>query len=190
MSEHNDVYTVAGTDLRQFVADWLTEIENADPEAHPIVTAVDEAEPDDRAFMGAATLMQFIGPRVWGGAGTHEELLLYAALAIYQEEGRDLPWDGYAAYVQRAFQYLHQLGEVEAARRLRAEVVNEATRPRDDTDEWRMKMLTNSMGNDPARMAAHDREMARGQHRTLRAAAALDPAGADDPWEMLTEAPE
>lgn len=97
---------------------------------------------------------------------------------MYQEAGfpgadRAI-WNDEEAHVRRAFAYFHELGEQEAARRLRADVIRRSVRQRPPEFE---KMLRRSLGNDPARIAAHDREMASIDSRSFRAAALLDPDG-------------
>jgi len=130
------VYVVAGRDLRRFVAARLDQVQTADPTQHPIVSAVaEETDPKEQAFLGGAALMSFIGPRAWGEAGSDEELLLFAVLAVYTMRD-DEPWEGYESRVQRAFEFMHEIGEVEAARRLRQEIVD-----KDKDDE--LQAITN-----------------------------------------------
>jgi len=65
---------------------------------------------------------------------TPEELPLFAVMAVYQDA--DFPgadqtgWDGEEAHVRRAFAYFHELGEQEAARRLRVDVIRRSMRQR------------------------------------------------------------
>jgi len=123
-------------------------------------------------------LFSNIGPRATEPTAMREELLLFAVMAVYQDAGfpgadRTL-WDGEEAHVRRAFAYFHKIGEREAARRLRADVIRRSLRERPRELE---EMLRRSMNNDPARVAAHDREMASIDSRSFRAAELLDPDG-------------
>jgi hypothetical protein len=176
------VYVVAGRDLRRFVAVWLDQVQTADSTQHPIVSAVaEEPDPKQQAFYGGVALMSFIGPRVWGEAGSDEELLLFAVLAVYGLRD-DVPWEGYESRVQRAFEFMHEIGEIEAARRLRQEIVD-----KDKDEEWQTitNLLRGTSHKDPAEIAVHEQEMAKATRRDLRAAAVLDPDGATTFWETL-----
>jgi len=127
---------------------------------------------------GAHYLFANIGPRATEPTATPEELLLFAVMAVYQDTGFPgadrTVWTGEEAHVNRAFAYFYEIGEREAARRLRADVIRCSPRERPRSLE---EMLRRSMNNDPARVAAHDREMASIDSRSFRAAELLDPDG-------------
>lgn len=99
-------------------------------------------------------------------------------MAIYQDAGFPgadrTVWLGEDAHVGRAFSHFHELGEREAAHRLRADVIRRSMRQRPPELE---EMLRRSMHNDPARIAAHDRDMASIEARNFRAAELPDPGG-------------
>lgn len=97
-------------------------------------------------------------------------------MAVYQDAGFPSAdrtvWDGEETHVRRAFTYFDEIGEKEAARRLRADVIRRSVRQRPPEFE---EMLRRSMGHDPARIAAHDQDMAAIDSRSFRAAKLLDP---------------
>ncbi|KOU41470.1 hypothetical protein ADK55_28710 [Streptomyces sp. WM4235] len=126
--------------------------------------------------------MENIAPRVWGDLGSTEELLLFAVVASYAQDFPEAPWDGCAGYVQRAFEHVGEIGEREAARRIVDRIREKDVRKRDDADRIATQLRNRSLGNDPGRIAAHEREMAKASHRSLRAAKALDPQVVVSPW--------
>ncbi|MER5647301.1 hypothetical protein [Streptosporangium sp. NPDC002524] len=182
MDMDEELYTVAGKNLRPFVERYLEELDKADPIAWPMVELIrnPETSEEDLSFFGPVWVAQPVNTRTWGHAGSNEEILLFAVLASFS--ARDLPWGGSEDHMRKAFEHMRQIGEVEAARRLRAEVVTEATRERDRGDEMRNILLNESLRHDPGKLAAHDQEIAKNATRTLRAAAALDPDGGTDLW--------
>lgn len=182
-----ELYTVAGKQFTGFVVCWLNELEQRVAVSEPAMLreAAQAADPVERAYYGAAFLMQNIAPQVLGDAGSDEELLLFAVIANYHNARRAQDWQDCSAYVRDAFCYLHETGEREAARRLRQQVWDRATHATDDRAHRVLRIMHRAMGDDPARMAAHDRSLARYSHRALRAASLLDPAGAEDPWRLL-----
>jgi hypothetical protein len=143
----------------------------------------------DRYEYGAHYLMANIGPRATLPTATPEELLLFAVMAVYQDAGFSgadrTVWDGEEAHVSRAFAYFHELGPQEAARRLRADLIRRSVRERSSVFD---ELLRRSLKNDPAQIAAHDREMASILSRSARAAELLDPDG-DFDSELLTASP-
>lgn len=174
-----DPYVIAGYDLRAFVTDWVSDLESGGGQVRGLLEHA-EADPQvgERYEYGAHYLFANIGPRATEPRASPEELLLFAVLAVYQDGGFPSAdrtvWDGEEAHVRRAFAFFHQLGEREAARRLRADVIRRSLRERPHELE---EMLRRSMGNDPARIAAHDRDMASIDSRSFRAAELLDPDG-------------
>lgn len=137
----------------------------------------------DRYFYGMAGLIALIGPRVWGEAGSREELLLFAALACYQErlgQHPDEAWPGSKAHVLRAFVHMRRIGEGAAANVLHRMVAQRATAyegTRRFDEEFRAD-------KSPAQRAAHEQVMADGDRRNLRAAKALDGTNGG-PWASM-----
>ncbi|MFJ3861546.1 hypothetical protein ACIPRL_35635 [Streptomyces sp. NPDC090085] len=178
----SDPYVVAGENLRSFVAEWLNELENPEPSRRLLLDHANNPSDPDRAFFGASYVMQGIAPRVWGDLGSAEELLLFAVLASYFQDFPEAPWDSCAGYVQRAFEHVAEIGEQEAARRLVDQIREKDVRKRDDADDIATQLRNRSLGHDPGRIAAHERELAKASHRSLRAARALDPQVVISPW--------
>lgn len=174
-----DPYLIAGVNLRAFVADWVTDLESGGGQTRGLLEHA-RADPQvgERYQYGAHYLFANIGPRATEPTATPEELLLFAVMAVYQDAGFPgadrAVWDGEAAHTARAFAYFQELGEREAARRLRADVIRRSLSQRPPELE---KMLRRSLANDPARMAAHDQLMSSIDSRSFRAAALLDPDG-------------
>ena len=183
----DDLYTVAGTDLSAFVADWLALVEaesqnytGALPGALPGL--LDDAVSQREGYQfGAMYLLSQVAPSVVGEKGSREQLLLYAVLATFQGArfpGVDLNhWEGVQVHVERAFTYMHQVGEAAAAQGLRASVA-EAAQPDDGSEnvlrEFKERYWSTRTAGD---RAAHEQLMAEGSMRDLRAATALDPEG-------------
>ncbi|GGP84391.1 hypothetical protein ACWDY7_33065 [Streptomyces calvus] len=177
-----DIYTVAGRNIRRLTAQWLSEIENPAPSRSTLLDYANHEDDPDRNFFGASYVMQNIAPRVWGEDGSDDELLLFAVIMSYGLARPEPEWKDCATYVKEAFEYVHGIGEKEAARRIRERVMREATRERDHADQMVEELRRSSLKNDPGRIAAHERELAKGNHRDLRAAKALDPDGEIDFW--------
>lgn len=174
-----DLYVIAGVNLRAFVADWISDLESGGGEMRGLLEhAQDDPQLPERYEYGTHYLFANIGPRATEPTATPEELLLFAVMAVYQDAGFPgadrAVWNGEEAHVRRAFAYFHELGEQEAARRLRADVIRRSLgEPPPELEE----MLRRSMSNDPPRIAAHDRDMASIDSRSFRAAELLDPDG-------------
>lgn len=172
-----DPFKVAGADLRPFVDDWVAHLESGGGQTRGLLKHAESApQINERYEYGARYMFANIGPRASMQSATQEELLLFAALAVYQDAGfpgadRTL-WEGEEIHVRRAFAYFHEVGEQEAARRLRADVIRRSLRERPRELKG---LLQNSMINDPAREASHDQEMASIDSRSFRAAELLDP---------------
>ncbi|MFE7092938.1 hypothetical protein [Streptomyces erythrochromogenes] len=174
-------FLVAGQDIGQFVARWLEEFDSPKEKSDSLLQHAEQAaDPQKQGFHGTAYVMSKIAPRVWGDQGSDDELLLFAVIAVYKQS-KPQGWAGVRAYTERAFAYMRKVGEVEAARRLRAEVAREAS----DEGVAAEKSFLRRMGIaplGPSAQAAHDQEMAQGSHRDLRAANALDPNGSTAGW--------
>ncbi|MFF8798125.1 hypothetical protein ACH4NR_32170 [Streptomyces globisporus] len=174
-------FVVAGRDLSAYVEEWIADLE--DPNDPLLIEARRDPSPRERVSYGASYVMKTIAPKVWGDQGGVQELLLFAVLATFP--ATELPdWEDCATYVERAFDHMHRIGEVEAARRLRAEVEAKASEEyaRERSDMYRA--LGRPLEADPARTAYWERELAKGNERSLRAAAVLDPEGNRAPWEQ------
>lgn len=177
-----DPYLIAGIPLGGFVSDWVADLESGGGETRGLLEhALSDPCLSDRYEYGAHYMFANIGPRASHPSATAEELLLFAVMAVYQDAGFPgadrTVWDGEQAHLRRAFDHFHGVGEREAARRLRAEVIHHSLRPQPPELE---DMLRRSLNNDPARIAAHDQDMASINSRSFRAAALLDPNGDSD----------
>lgn len=174
-----DLYLIAGIDMRPFVTDWLANLESGGGEMRGLLEhALHDPQLSARYSYGADYMSANIAPRATPPDSTPEELLLFAVMAVYHDA--DCPgadpkaWDGEAAHLHRALEYFHEIGDREAARRLRAAVIRRSLRERPTELDW---LLNRSLNNDPARIAAHEREMASIDLRSFRAAELLDPDG-------------
>lgn len=179
MTDSQDHYVVAGVRLHAFVADWLTALESGGGQSRGLLEHA-RAAPDvhERYSYGATYVMANIASRATEATASDQELLLFAVLALYQDAGHPgsdpTVWEGETIHVRRAFAHVAELGDREAARRLRAEVLRQSVRGRPAEFE---AMLQRSMNHDPARAAAHDQLMASIDSRSFRAAKLLDPRG-------------
>ena len=106
------------------------------------------------------------------------ELLLFAVMAVYQDAEYPCAdptlWDGFEVHIEQAFGYARLIGEREMAKRLRLAVIR---RSMEEPPAAYVKMMNKSPKKDPAKIAAHEREMASIHQRSIRAAAVLDPEG-------------
>jgi hypothetical protein len=171
----NENLVIAGRDITTFVSEWSAVLTSGGGEARGLY---DLAVGDDSGyFYGSAFLMRNIAARATVPTATEDELLLFAVLVVFQLSG--FPgvdpnrWEGVEAHLRSAFAYFKEIGETEAARKLRMDVVNRSLR--EDPPLW--KELKNSKPLDPAREALHDQDMASIDQRSFRAAHLLDPDG-------------
>lgn len=168
---------IAGRDITTFVSEWSAILASGGGEASGLYDLAVGDDVDSGYFYGSAFLMRNIAARACEPTASEEELLLFAVLAIFQ--GNNFPgvdpshWDGVEAHLRSAFAYFKEIGEAEAARQLRMEVVNRSLR--EDPPLW--KELKNNKPLDPAREASHDQDMASIDQRSFRAAHLLDPEG-------------
>lgn len=110
-------------------------------EASLLREAEQEPDPADAAFFGRSYVMQQVAPRVWGEEGSREELLLFAALALFDAQGA-IPWRGCRDHVERALVHLHAVGEQKAAEQLRDDVAQTAhEEPNQIVDQLRARSL-------------------------------------------------
>lgn len=128
---------------------------------------------DEAYDYGGHFLMANIAPHATDPAANDETLLFYAVMAAYQNDAfpNSGPWEGEEHHVRRAFEHARALGGTGVASNLLQRLAKRSTR--DPVPEFE-RMLARSMGNDPARRAAHDREMASIADRDIRAAKLLD----------------
>jgi hypothetical protein len=170
-----DVYVVAGVDLRSFVGRWVADLEAGGGRMRGLLDACHAAgTSQEEYFYGAMFLMANIAPRAAEPTATVEEVLLFGVLALHQEKevpSEQLRWDTLDGHVLRAFEHLRDLGPSAAALEL-AHLVLDEMRPA--PPEW-AAVRRQDAALDPARSAAHDRDMAYLAQRELRAAALLDP---------------
>ena len=177
--DQSDLYVIAGTDLRDFVAAWVSDLESGGGQARGLLEhAYTNPDVGERYEYGAHYMFANIGPRATNPKATAEELLLFATMKVYQDAGfpgadRAI-WDGEEAHARRTFTYFAEIGEKEAAHRIRADVIRRSVRERPAVFE---EMLQRSMQHNPARIAAHDQDMASIDSRSFRAAKLLDPDG-------------
>jgi hypothetical protein len=171
----NQNLVIAGRDITPFVSEWSAVLTSGGGEARGLY---DLAVSDDSGyFYGSAFLMRNIAARATVPTATEDELLLFAVLAVFQMS--DFPdvdhnhWEGVEAHLRSAFAYFKDIGETEAARKLRMDVVNRSLR--EDPPLW--KELKNSRPHDHAREALHDQDMASIDQRSFRASRLLDPEG-------------
>lgn len=120
-------------------------------------------------------MMANIAPRAADEDASEETLILFAVLSVYQDAGfpgaPSKGWQGVGKHARRAFDFAQGLGDEGVAAELLRTVAKRSQRERDPFYE---ELLGNSLGNNPARIAAHDREMASLVGREIRAAKLFD----------------
>lgn len=170
----NEPYVVAGRDITAFASDWAAILISGGGESRGLL---DHAAGDSDYSYGGIFMMANIGSRASSPTATEDELLLFAVLSVFQMSdfaGADPKhWEGVDAHLDYAFTYFRDIGEKEAARRLRHDVVRRSLK--EDPPAW--KALKQHRPSDPAREALHDQDMASIDQRSIRAALLLDPAG-------------
>jgi hypothetical protein len=146
---------IGNTDLTSFVVNWLADLDQVDAPARGLLEHVGEGYD-----YGAHFLMANIAPEAMLPSATDSVLLLYAILAVFQAD--EFPgcndWQGATEHVDRAFDYGNALGATAVATKLLGALVDRSTRhPSRNTKR--------SMGGEPARLAAYDRDLASIQVR-------------------------
>lgn len=174
MNDHEN-YVIADRDIGPFVSEWADVLTSGGGESRGLwELAVDD---DSGYFYGSAFMMANIAARACEPTASEDELLLFAVLAVFQKD--DFPgvdpkhWEGVDAHLNSAFRYFKDVGEREAARKLRIAVVQRSLR--EVPPLW--KELVDRKPRDPAREALHDQDMASIDQRSFRAANLLDPEG-------------
>jgi len=171
-------YIIGGVDLSGFAEHWLASLKRDDAPARGLLDHV-----TDGYDYGAHFMMANIGPHAVEPDASNEVLLLYAVLAVFQNDdfpGCDDRWQSAIEHLDCAFTYATQLGDRGLAQNLLKTLANRSNRAAVTIpDEMRARF----MNHDPAQSAAHDRDMANIQSRDARAALLLDPTVSFD--EML-----
>lgn len=160
-------YHVAGIDLSDFTQQWLHD-RLRNPDGAGLLNLAETEK--DGTFYGRAYLTSGLAPLVVDTEGTIEERLLCGVMFAYSPDGYE-PWKGCEAYLDRAFQHMSNIGEVEAARRIVLEANKGALEPRVPI----RRLVNPTAPDDPAKDAAHERTMAHIRQRNYRVARALDP---------------
>lgn len=165
---------IAGRDLSSFVTAWANNLKAGGGESPGLLkVAVTEA---DSSF-GAEFLILNIAPQAAYPDASDEELLLFAALVVFRLAGypgtSPSVWEGEDEHLRRAFRHLQKIGEKEAARLLRGDVIRRATE--DEPEGY--KALKRRQSMPPGEQASWDRRIGSYRERSLRAAKILDPNG-------------
>ena len=86
--DQSDLYVMAGTDLRDFVTAWVSDLESGGGHARGLLEhAHTNPNAGERYEYGAHYMFANIGPRATEPTAIAEELLLFAAMAVYQDAG-------------------------------------------------------------------------------------------------------
>lgn len=171
-------YELGDIDVDTFARDWLARLDEEGANSRGLL----EFAAGDYAF-GSYYMMSNIGPAAVAPTASREQLVLFAVLAAYQSA--DFPgagvWSGESNHLDIAFAFANELGRTGVARMLLEGVAGRSDR---ETAPLRDRLLNHSLGHDPARLAAHDREIAHILDRDIRAARLLDPTLSIDSFLM------
>ena len=162
-------YCIADLDVTGFTTDWLLTLDRDDAPARSLLDYVGEGYD-----YGAHFMMANIGPRATEPVASDEELILYAALAAFQNDefpGR-AQWEGATNHLVAVFSHANHLGRTGVALNLLQSL---AERGRRDPSAFLRQLRTRAQEDDPAKLAEHDRDMAQILSRDVRAAQLLDP---------------
>lgn len=160
-------YRLEDVDVDSFTRQWLEGLDKDTASSRGLL---------DYEGMGPYFAMSNIAPQAVDPNSSTDELVLYAVLAAFQNA--DFPGlpqkarDDVESYVDAAFRYANTIGRTGVARLLLAGVVR---RGRGEGGELSNRLTTASLKHDPARIAAHEQEMAHILDRDVRAAHLLDP---------------
>ena len=162
-------YQLEDLDIDAFAKNWLEGLNDDGAEMRSLV--------DEKPDMGPYFMMANIAPRGVDPSASTEELVLFAVLAAYQDvvhsgQRRERRWEGTTAHLDAAFNYANEIGRAGVAARLLKSVVRRGK----DEDGLSRRLTARSLDNDPARIAAHEQDMARILDRDIRAARLLDPS--------------
>ena len=164
-------YHLGNLDVDEFARSWLKMLDSDEASMKTLRGRTDR----DRD-LGPHFMMANIGPRAVEHDASSAELVLYAVLAVYQND--DYPgrngdsWAGPTGHLDAAFAYANALGRPGVATSLITAVARRSQRERQPL--WRPDSQLSSTETS-ARMAAHDQEMAHITSRDTRAALLLDP---------------
>ncbi|TIH27078.1 hypothetical protein, partial [Subtercola vilae] len=163
-------YRIADLNVTDFATKWLGHLDGDNASARGLLDHV--AEGYD---YGAHFMMANIGSQSTSPNASDDELILYAALAVFQNSGFPgrSQWDGPTNHLISAFAYADQLGRMGAALNLLESLV---VRVRREPEPQFQELLSNSLGHDAAKIAAHDMDMAQILSRDIRAARLLEPS--------------
>lgn len=166
-------YQLDDLDLDAFARDWLDGLESDGASMRSLVV--------DKPDMGSYFMMANIAPRAVEPSASGEELALFAVLSAFQDAVHSgvrprERWRGTAYHLDSAFKYANEIGRSGVAASLLQSVVG---RGRDESG-LSERLTARSLGNDPAKIAAHEQDMAHIVDRDIRAARLLDPSQSID----------
>lgn len=162
-------YKLEDLDIDTFARQWLEGLEHE----HATMRSFVDEHPD----MGPYFMMANFGRRAVEPEASAEELVLFAVLAAFQNaihsgRRREDPWEGTTAHLDAAFIHANEIGRAGVA----ASLLEFLVRRGKDEDGLSERLTARSLGKDPARIAAHEQEMAHILDREIRAAKLLDPS--------------
>lgn len=131
----------------------------------------------EKPDMGPSFMMANIGPQAVEPTSSTAELVLFAVLSAFQNAIQaglrpEDPWEGTSAHLNAAFSYANEIGRGGVA----ASLLHFVVRRGKDNNGLSERLTARSPDNDPARIAAHEQEMAHILNRDIRAAKFLDPS--------------
>lgn len=163
-------FIVAGRDLETFITTWFEDLRSGGGESRDLI--------DNFENMEMLFLMANIARRAAQPDASDEELLLFSALAVAREYFREermepviAGWGGMWKYICDAFDYLHEVGNEEAALILVKSVLR-GMQTQSEEEQFLRSVWSNK---EPGERAAHERYIAEIKQRELRAARLLDP---------------
>ena len=167
-------YLIAGRDISSFVTAWANNLKAGGGESPGLLQA---AVTEPASSFGAEFLMLNIAPQAANPDASDEELLLFATLVVFRLAGypgtSPSRWEGEDEHLSLAFRHLQKIGEKEAARMLRCDIILHAT----EDEPERYKALKRRQSMAPGEQASWDQRIASYDERSLRAARILDPTG-------------
>lgn len=175
-------YQLEDLNVDDFAKKWLEGLSDDGAEMRSLV--------DEKPDMGPYFMMANIAPRGVDPSASAEELVLFAVLAAYQDavhssQRRERRWEGTTAHLEAAFNYAREIGRAGVAASLLKSVVRRGM----DEDGLSRRLTASALDNDPARIAAHEQDMAHILERDIRAARLLDPSLSVDAF-LLEDAPD
>jgi hypothetical protein len=162
-------WVVGGVDIDGFARPWLEMLGGETASMRGLLEHVYE-EYD----YGAHFMMANIGPQASVPEADRCTLLLYGVLAAYQNDGfpgAPDEWPGFATHLENALDHANELTDKGVADNLLRRVIKRTLQIRPTKYK---EMIARSQGNDPARAAAHEQDMAGLDTRDVRAAELFD----------------